>query len=381
MPFDDAQSLRVAVFTDANLDSTSGMTTTLKALVAHGPQELRSRIYTFSDLEVDEPHYRAIHAGWLARLRTVRHELLRDEVETVHITTPGASGLVGRYVAGQIGLPLVGSVDNSGFTGRPRLTSRYLRWMYSPCHQILLPSQESARRFTASGWCAKPPLVWPRGVDARVYSPDQRSDWLREKWHVSHRRPAILVGRLSPEKGVALLEPLSSLLHRQRIAHRFIVMGSGPLLPALRERCPDALFTGPIAASEVAQVMASADVLWHPGETTSGCSVVLEAQACGLPVVVAATGSARENMLPGRTGLVCRAGDVDEFAVRLGQLLVDPDRRRTMGEAARTYARERSWQRSFATLCRAYREARARRPVRQTPALTTLSHHRSAGPR
>jgi glycosyltransferase involved in cell wall biosynthesis len=379
--------MRVAVFTDANLDSTSGVTTTLKALVTHAPPELQPRVYSFSDLEVDAPRYRTIRGGTLARLRKTRQELRRDEVEVVHMTTAGPSGLLARYIAGQLGLPLIGSLHEPVMTGSASLGSQYLRshylrWIYGQCRQMLLPSEDAARRLEACGWLLGPAVVWPRGVDVKAFSPEHRSNHRRDEWHVSGRRPAILLaGRLSAEKGAALLEPISSLLHRQRIAHRFIVMGAGPMRSTLQEHCPDALFTGPIAASEVPHVMASADVLLYPGQDSSGCSVLLEAQASGLPVVVASAGSARENMLPGRSGFVCRAADVEDFAVRLGLLLVDLERRRTMGEAARTYARTRSWERSFATVCAAYRDAGTASPLRRPAAsLITIAHQRSAGP-
>lgn len=381
MPFDRAQAVRVAVFTDANLDSTSGVTTTLNALVTHAPPELQPRIYTFSDLEVDAPHYRAMRGWLLNRLRQTRAELLRDGVDAVHMTTPGPSGLLARHLAGELRLPLVGSLHERVVTSRTSLRSQFLRWMYGRCRQMLLPSEDLARRLTTGGWFPRPAAVWPRGVDVRTFSPAHRSDHMRDEWHVSQRRPAILVaGRLSAEKGLGVLEPISSLLHRQRIAHRFIVMGSGPMLATLQERCPDALFTGPLPASEVPLVMASADVLLYPSEGSSGCSVLLEGQASGLPVVVANVGSARENMLPGRSGFVCRAGDVEDFAVRLGLLLVDRERRRVMREAARTYASARTWDRSLATVCAAYREARNTAPHQDRAApLTTFPQQRSAG--
>ena len=308
MPFDRAQGVRVAVFTDANLDSTSGVTTTLNALVTHAPRELQPRIYTFSDLEVDAPHYRTMRGGLVNRYRKTRAELLRDGVDAVHMTTPGPSGLLARHLAGELGLPLVGSLHERVGTSRTSLRSQFLRWIYGRCRQMLLPSEDLARRLTACAWFPRPAAVWPRGVDVCTFSPAHRSDHMRDEWHVSHRRPAILVaGRLSAEKGLGVLEPISSLLHRQRIAHRLIVMGSGPMLATLHERCPDALFTGQLAASEVPLVMASADVLLYPSEGSSGCSVLLEGQASGLPVVVANVGSARERAC-------CQAGAASSAA-------------------------------------------------------------------
>ena len=51
--------MRVAVFTDADFDRPDGVTTSLGALLRHAPPDLRPRIYTLSDLEVDEPEYLA----------------------------------------------------------------------------------------------------------------------------------------------------------------------------------------------------------------------------------------------------------------------------------------------------------------------------------
>ena len=47
--------MRVAVFTDADFDRATNITTTLAALLRHALSEVRPRIHSLSDLEVDEP--------------------------------------------------------------------------------------------------------------------------------------------------------------------------------------------------------------------------------------------------------------------------------------------------------------------------------------
>ncbi len=54
--------MRVAVFTDADFDRADGLTTSLGALLRHAPPDVRPRIYTLSDLEVDEPEYLALRS-------------------------------------------------------------------------------------------------------------------------------------------------------------------------------------------------------------------------------------------------------------------------------------------------------------------------------
>jgi glycosyltransferase involved in cell wall biosynthesis len=343
--------MRVAVFTDTDFDRMSGARTSLQALVAHAPADVGPRIYTFADLEVDEPDFVAWRRTAAIRWRQLEKRLTADGTRVLHLTGGGTAGLAARGLALRMGLPLLGSVHAA-------VESAARRWLYRGCERVLMPSAAAARQAATDGWGVGRIVVWRRGVDAEKYSPVHRSLRLREAWHVSDRRPAILVaGRLAGEKGLALLEPLGALLHRQRVAHRFIVAGAGPMLPELQERCPDAYFTGRVADDELPLVMASADLLVYPSGTDTGCGVVLEAQASGVPVLVTNVGSARENMRPGRTGYVCRSGDVAELAARAAALLVDRGHRQELGEAARQYALSRTWDASLTPVYELYRAA------------------------
>ena len=141
---------------------------------------------------------------------------------------------------------------------------------------------------------------------------------------MSERRPAILcVGALVRGGPMELIEPLGSLLHRHGIAHRFVVVGEGDGLRGLQTACPDAVFAGRLSPRDLATVMASADLLLRPAETSTSGLVELEAQASGLPVLLTSGGTARDHMRPGVTGLVCPSGDVLGFAGRASELLTD----------------------------------------------------------
>jgi hypothetical protein len=85
--------------------------------------------------------------------------------------------------------------------------------------------------------------------------------------------------------------------------------------------------------------MASSDVFVSPSETETFGNTVVEAQASGLPVVVASRGAARENMIHEITGLVVDARRPQELATAISGLLVDRRRRTLMAEAASAFAR------------------------------------------
>jgi glycosyltransferase involved in cell wall biosynthesis len=371
--------MRVAVFTDNDFDKVNGVTTTLRALLRHAPAHIEPRIYTCADLEVDTPQYVALKSWgtgipfyremrmYLPRLRAFTRRVVADGISVVHVTTPGPIGLAGRYVAAKIGLPMVGSFHThlaeyathlSGSALLGRAMQRYMNWMYRPSRTLLVPSEATLRLLTAGGFDGAKLRIWNRGVDTATFTPDRRSTALRERWGVSDRRPAFLyAGRLSREKGLALFDDLQTALIRHHIAHRFVFVGDGPMREELKNLCPDAIFTGTLPHDAVAQAMASADVFVFPSTTDSAGNVVLEAQACGLPVLVADAGGPAENILPGTTGFVCTAGDALSFCWRLDDLLRDADVKLAMGRAAREYTRSRPWPVALSPLFRAWEEA------------------------
>jgi glycosyltransferase involved in cell wall biosynthesis len=130
---------------------------------------------------------------------------------------------------------------------------------------VLVPSEHTRDLLIGAKGHADRIRIWPRGVDTVLFSPDRRSERLREEWDVSARRPALLfVGRVSREKGLHLLPRIQSCLHSLGIGHRFVIVGTGPMLPALREQMPDAVFTGVLGRERVADVFASSDVFVFP---------------------------------------------------------------------------------------------------------------------
>ena len=343
--------MQVALFTDTDFDTASGAATALRALLAHAPADVRPRVYSFGDLEVDEPAFATLRPASVLRLDRLGERLREQGVGVIHVAGGGLTVAAGRYLAERARLPLVGSVWGSG--------SRSIveRWVDRGCARVMVPSAAAARAAERDGrgWRT---LIWPAGTDPVRFSPARRSSRLREDWHVSDRRPAILVaGCLAGAHASILVDRLSTELHRQHVAHRLIVLGGGASRAAIQRDCPDVLVTGWLPNDQAAIVMASADLLVYPSARDTGCSALLEAQACGLPALVGHAGSARENVVPGVTGYICRAGDVRELASRAGAILADRGHRLAMGCAAREYAAKRSWPVSLEPVYSLYREA------------------------
>jgi glycosyltransferase involved in cell wall biosynthesis len=348
-------------------------------VLKYSPSGIQPRIYTASDLAVAMPDYLAVKSAGIGipyyremriyapRLRAFARAAAADGISVVHVTTPGPIGLAARYVAGKLHLPLVGSFHThlaeyatmlSGSELAGRVMRSYMNWLYRPSRRLLVPS-ESTRSLLADGGFDRTRIaLWTRGVDTQTFSPFRRSDAIRDRWGVSDRRPALIyVGRLSREKGLALFDDLQTALFHHHISHRFIFVGDGPMREELKKLCPDAVFTGTLPHADVAEVMASADIFVFPSTTDSAGNVVLEAQACGLPVIVSDQGGPCENMRDGETGFVCEARNAASFCRPVAELFTSGEAKRLMGRAAREYALMRRWPAALAPLYHAWVEA------------------------
>ena len=368
--------MNVAIFTDNDFDKVNGVTTTFKAALRAVPAGVHLRVYTAGPMTVETSSYLALRSLglpipfyremqiYLPRLREFLRHAQADHIDVIHLTTPGPIGLAALFVAWRLRLPLVGSFHTdlaayamllSGSRRLGTLMREYMRWPYGRCARVLVPSEHTRQLLIAAKSNPDRIDVWPRGVDTAHFSPARRSPALRDTWHVSDRRPALLyVGRVSREKGLLHLPAISDHLHKRGLEHRFIIVGDGPLLSTLRRSLPDAVFTGSLSRAAVAEAFASADCFVFPSTTDTAGNVVLEAQASGLPVIVSGTGGPRENMVAGSTGAVCHREDPEEWADAIAGVLAQP-RRATLAQAARQYALTRTWDRAMEPLSRSLR--------------------------
>jgi len=318
-------AVKVAIFTDNDFAKVNGVTTTLRAVLRHAPASVDLRVYTCDSVGIETQEYLGLSAVgigipyyremkmYLPPFRRFLQHAVADGIELVHYTTPGPVGLAAMWVASRLNLRMVGSFHTdlaeyarmlSGSRRLGDLMHHYMKWPYGKCERIFVPS-EATRQLLMRGRIEPSKIdIWRRGVATRQFAPARRSAALRESWGVSDSRPALLyAGRLSREKSLDLLLPLTRALNDAGAPHRLVMIGDGPMHGELREACGDAVFTGTLAPDAVAVAMASADVFVFPSRTDTAGNVVLEAQASGLPVLVTDQGGRARTCCPARPDL------------------------------------------------------------------------------
>jgi glycosyltransferase involved in cell wall biosynthesis len=159
----------------------------------------------------------------------------------------------------------------------------------------------------------------------------------------------LFVGRLVEKKGAANLIDAFSAVRQSLPQSELVIIGDGPLRTSLEEQASalnlPVTFLGAISSDEVRKQMDEARILCLPSVTAENGDaegfglVLLEAQACGLPVVTSARGGAHEGIQDGITGFAVAESDPDALAGRLAELLADLPRLERMSQSATCFAR------------------------------------------
>ncbi len=228
-----------------------------------------------------------------------------------------------------------------------RQIEKRLKDFHNHSDATLVPTEELRATLMAEGF--KNVFVFGRGVDTERFSPHRRSMALRRSWGCSPEDLAVLyVGRMAAEKNLALALAGFRAIQQRLPSARFILVGDGPELGALKQHNPDLIFTGARVGDELAAHYASGDLFLFPSLTETFGNVVTEAMASGLPVIAFDYAAAGTYIKPWVNGVTVGLGDEAAFIAACVQCASDPARLRLMGGEARQTMEDSGWERVLA---------------------------------
>jgi glycosyltransferase involved in cell wall biosynthesis len=182
--------------------------------------------------------------------------------------------------------------------------------------------------------------VIPPGTDFGRFSPDASVP----------REPLVLhVGRLKRYKATDHLLQAARLLKERGVKFNAVVVGDGddkPRLEALAAKLglgAEVRFTGFVPEAEKVNWYRRAAVLVENSVKEGWGLIVMEANACGTPVVAANSPGLRDSSRDGVNGLMYEYGDVPSLAEKLGRLLSDDALRGRLGQQAIAWAKQWTW--------------------------------------
>jgi glycosyltransferase involved in cell wall biosynthesis len=182
------------------------------------------------------------------------------------------------------------------------------------------------------------------GVDLSRFStepaPHLREKLARELGLAPDQKVVLCVARLIPEKGVVELVEAARTICAGRKDVVFLLAGTGPLMEKLRALVTgyglDRSFKVLGWRNDVNDLMKVADILTLPSYYMEGLPVsILEAMACGKPVVTTHHKGCEDAVVDGQTGYLVPVREIGPLAERIVALLDDPALRSRMGLAGR----------------------------------------------
>jgi alpha-1,6-mannosyltransferase len=226
-----------------------------------------------------------------------------------------------------------------------RVARHYAVHLYRHFDLVFAPSE--AMRVHLLDWGVEQVVAQPLGVDTQLFHPARASPMWRNRLGLpAATRLLEYAGRVAPEKH---LDVLARAVDRLGPPYVLLALGAGPTPPH-----GDRVIVQPFVADPMAlaRALASADVFVHAGnQETFGLSV-LEAMACGTPVVARAAEGLAE-LVDDSVGAAVHDDDAESYAAAISALFLDdlggPSRR------ARERAESYDWNQMLPLLLAHYR--------------------------
>lgn len=191
-----------------------------------------------------------------------------------------------------------------------RGAAAYLRRLYRDFDLVLAPSKAMTLDLLDLGLAQA--RHQPLGVDTRQFHPGRKDPgWRRGLGLPAQARVLLYTGRLAPEKNLPVLV---EAVHRLGKPYVLLVVGHGPSAPAPSEQVR--VLPHVRHEAELARIVASADLFVHAGDQETFGLSVLEAMACGTPVMVRDAGGLAE-LVSGGAGLGVPDGRPETWAAAI----------------------------------------------------------------
>ena len=284
-----------------------------------------------------------------------RAEEIARRCDVVHIQTPFVAHYAGLRAARRHGLPAVTTyhtlfeeylhhyaplVPDTWLRG---LSRRMSRGQCNAADAVVVPSSAMRERLAHYG-VRSAMHVLPTGIPAAAFGHADGARFRRAHGIDPDRPIALFVGRVAFEKNIDFLLRMAQRLGATTPRPILLVTGAGPAVPSLQALAArlglgdTVRFLGYLdRARDLPDCYAAANVFVFASRTETQGLVLLEAMACGTPVVALSVMGTRDILEPRRGCLVAR-DDVDDFARQVGRVLSEPGLRARLSIEARAFA-------------------------------------------
>jgi len=287
---------------------------------------------------------------FMRQLRRLVQFLKVNEIKTVQ-THDFYSNIFGMTAAAIARIParIASKRETNGF--RTATQKRMERGAYRFAHQVIANSKAVRQQLIHEGVPAKKIITLYNGLDMTRLT---RSSGLSREEALAmfglqrerERRFVTIVANVNhPVKDHETFLRAAARVHAAVPDAAFIIAGEGKLMASLQALAVhlglehDVFFLG--RCEKIAELLSISDVCVLSSKAEGFSNSILEYMAAARPVVVTDVGGAREAVVEGETGFIVPAGDDEQMADRIIDVLCDPKRAYAMGERGRQIAAEK----------------------------------------
>ena len=289
--------------------------------------------------------------------------------DVVHVQVSDPIGLSVVWYARRRGIPVVTTEHNQpdvftdplkvpGVVKKPvnYLLTSYFRNRQSKSDFVTMPTEQAIKDLIWSRGKGFPVPVAAvsNGVDLADFKPGKVSEEIYHKYNLPKDRPVVLyVGRVDPEKKVGAVIDAFKEAHKKVPKALLVIVGDGVDKVRLMQQVKrgglsdDVRFLGRVLPPDLYELYRVGDVFVTASEIETQGIVLIEAAACGLPLIAVDAGAVGEVCISNRNGFLCRPRDIKEMSSAIVKILSNDRMRKEFSANSLKIAHEHDFEKTL----------------------------------
>ena len=319
-----------------------------------------SKAYRFRSLPVPKSN------GWNLAFPTVKElkKIFQDEkIDIVHIILPMSGSVMAIKAAKKLDIKIVAhshSQPENLFMDAPKfiqptlnkLWNKYLMWTYGKVEALIYPSEMARGLLDKLSKKNQPSHVVSNGINTEEFKTVSIGDF-HSRFNIPENTVKLLfVGRLFPEKSVdTLIKAIPHIIKKHPDTH-FMIVGGGHQREKL-EKLSENLgvnkfitFLGLVSDEDKVLAYNASDIFVLPSLAELEGMVVLEAMACGKPIIISDAPMSASRFFVDGNGFLFETKNHKDLAEKASQLIGDKNLRQKMGAVSLQKSKNYDIQRS-----------------------------------
>lgn len=303
-------------------------------------------------------HYRSIPIpksnGWRLAFPTVKElkrVFLEEKINVVHIILPMSGAVVAIKAARALGIKIVAhshSQPENLFADTPKMIqptlnnswNKYLMWVYSKAESIIYPSEMARNLLHKLNKKSQPSVVISNGINLKHFQKIPIGNFYERFKIPKDQIKLLFVGRLFPEKSVDTLIKAMPYIIKVNPGVHLMIVGGGILRNKLEKLVENLkmgkhiTFLGLVSEEDKILAFNACDVFILPSLAELEGMVVLEAMACGKPIVISDAEMSASRYFVNGNGFLFKTLSPESLAEQTLKLVNDGELRKKMGEVS-----------------------------------------------